>query len=63
MASDTLVPVFSTLSIDPNQWDEISDDYLKVDLINKAFESELPTICYDLLSLITNHFPQNTKEG
>lgn len=44
MASDALAPQFSTLSIQANEWDEIADDYLKVESINKAFESKQPTL-------------------
>lgn len=56
MASDVLAPLFSTLSIDGNQWDEIADDYLKVELINKAFESKWLTVFSELLSSITYQF-------
>lgn len=38
--------LFSTLSIEPNQWDAITDDYLRADSINNTFESKLSSPLY-----------------
>lgn len=47
--------LFSTLSIQPNQWDAITDDYLRADSVNNSFESKLssPFCCR---MTVTNRF-------
>lgn len=57
--------LFSTLSIQPNQWDAITDDYLRADSINNTFESKFssPLCCrMTVINMLSAEYQARVKK-